>query len=176
MKKKNIIGLVNSVVLLGVIVFLLLNNKTSNKVVYVDNIKLFNSFNLTKELGALSEQKYKPELEVYDNLVNKISLLEDTYKEGKKKMSKKDTEEYVNLKRQLSVKENELANLKNYVKTDINKKVWKRLNEYVKSYGEEKGIQLILGAQGGGNIMYGMPAADITDDFIEYANAKYEGK
>ncbi|BDD12872.1 hypothetical protein FUAX_53040 (plasmid) [Fulvitalea axinellae] len=53
--------------------------------------------------------------------------------------------------------------------------IWKRLNGYVKEYGEEKGYRFIFGTQGSGNLMYARTEDDITDQVLEYANGKYEG-
>lgn len=174
--KKNVWQIINSVLIAGVIVFtLVLNNtKTEDKIVYVDNVRVFQEFEMTKELGAQNEKKFQPVIQVFDSLVKDIQQLEATLKE-KKKITEKDRLEYAKRQKIVIEKEQELERIKSIVKEDINNKVWERLNGYIKEYGEQNGITLILGAQGQGNIMYGESPSDITDDFIAYANFKFEG-
>lgn len=175
MKLKNGWNIVNSILivcLIGLITFYFLNKKRD--IVFIDNIKVFKEFNMTKELGKMNEEKYKPELVVYDSLVKAITSIETSMNKGEVGTNN-ETEKYVNLKRKISIKENELEAIRAYVKKDINKKVWGRLNGYIKEFGEEKKVDLIIGAQGSGNIMYGITEIDYTDEFINYANLKYEG-
>ncbi|WP_333781008.1 OmpH family outer membrane protein [Tenacibaculum ovolyticum] len=143
--------------------------------VFIDNIKAFEKFNMTNELGKLSEEKFSPKLRVYDSLVKVITVMEGDLKLKGNKVSKNERNKYINLRRNLSVKEKELEEIRMYVKNDISKKVWARLNSYIKEFGENKNIMLIMGAQGNGNIMYGDSIIDYTEKFIKYANYKYEG-
>ncbi|GFD91569.1 hypothetical protein KUL156_57970 [Alteromonas sp. KUL156] len=175
MKLKYGWNIVNSVLILsliGLIVFSFLNKRRD--VVFIDNVRVFKEFNMTKELGKINEEKYKPELVAYDSLVKAITNLETSINKSEGETNNK-TEKYVKLKRKISIKENELEAIRTYVKKEINKKVWSRLNGYVKEFGEEKKVDLIVGAQGSGNIMYGADDIDYTDEFINYANLKYEG-
>ncbi|WBX75079.1 hypothetical protein PG911_10460 [Tenacibaculum ovolyticum] len=130
---------------------------------------------MTNELGKLSEEKFSPKLRVYDSLVKVITVMEGDLKLKGNKVSKNERNKYINLRRNLSVKEKELEEIRMYVKNDISKKVWARLNSYIKEFGENKNIMLIMGAQGNGNIMYGDSIIDYTEKFIKYANYKYEG-
>lgn len=50
--------------------------------------------------------------------------------------------------------------------------VFDELNVYVKDYGAENGYTIIFGTVAGGNILYGEDAADITEPFLTFANAK----
>ncbi|MDD3050525.1 MAG: OmpH family outer membrane protein [Candidatus Cloacimonetes bacterium] len=45
------------------------------------------------------------------------------------------------------------------------------LNLIIEDYGKLKGYDLILGTLAGGNVLYGNIKADITTDFLEYANS-----
>lgn len=44
------------------------------------------------------------------------------------------------------------------------------LNQLLKSFGKEQGIDILFGTIAGGNILYGNPAVDYTEAFLEYAN------
>ncbi|MCD9610965.1 OmpH family outer membrane protein [Tenacibaculum maritimum] len=175
MKFKNVWNLVNSILVCCLIVgFIYSEKEEGDKVVYVDNIKIFKEFNMTKELGKANEERYRPELKRFDSLVKEITELETLLK-GKKKISKKDKEEYQELRKEVLLQEKELQDIKMSVKDHINKKVWERLNMYIKEYGKKENVELILGAQGQGNIMYGDSIRDITEEVIEFSNYKYEG-
>ncbi|OGJ94130.1 MAG: hypothetical protein A2350_20800 [Candidatus Raymondbacteria bacterium RifOxyB12_full_50_8] len=49
-----------------------------------------------------------------------------------------------------------------------------KINSFLKEYGEEEGYDIILGASGNGNIVYGKAKLDITTDVINKLNKKYE--
>lgn len=174
--KKKLWQIINSISLFGILITMVIFNsiKEENKIVFVDNVKLYQEFNMTKELGVQNEKKYQPLIRTFDSLVQDIQSLEIELK-TKKKITEKDRLTYAKRQKILLEKEQELKEIKSFVKEDINNKVWERLNGYMIEYGREKKITLILGAQGQGNIMYGNELVDITQDFINYANFKFEG-
>ena len=57
---------------------------------------------------------------------------------------------------------------------EISKKVWDRLNPAIEAYGKENNMTLVIGANGAGTVLYGNAANDITNDLINYVNARYE--
>lgn len=172
---KNIWKLINSILLISVLFYLFFFNEKSNKeIVFIDNVKVFQEFNMTKELGVVNEKKYKHQLTSFDSLVTQFSELETILK-SKKKITKEEKQQYIKEQRKVIQKEKEIEEIRINVKNDINNKVWTRLNSYINSYGKEKKLKLILGAQGSGNIMYGDSITDRTSDFVEYVNYKYEG-
>jgi len=61
------------------------------------------------------------------------------------------------------------------VSQEYDQQIWERLNGFVKTYAEEKGYDIIIGASGDGNLMYANEKLDITDQLIEYCNQKYNG-
>ncbi|WP_435261216.1 OmpH family outer membrane protein [Tenacibaculum sp. nBUS_03] len=170
---KNIWSGINSALIISlVIIYFLANN--NEKVVYIDNVKLYNEFHMTKELGGINEKKYKPILIKFDSLVNRLKSMEVRLNK-QQKITKNEEEEYMKLKRMVVSGDTEVQKLRSQVKMEINKKVWERLNGYVREFGEEYQYDIILGAQGQGNIMYSGEQFNVTDEFIEYANLKYEG-
>lgn len=56
----------------------------------------------------------------------------------------------------------------------ISKSVWERLNPVIEEFGKERGLRLLIGANGAGNVLYGDKANDMTDELIKYINARYE--
>jgi outer membrane protein len=51
--------------------------------------------------------------------------------------------------------------------------IWKRINRYIKEFGDENDYEYIFGASGDGNLMYADDAQNITKPVIEYINEKY---
>lgn len=174
MKTKSIWSLINTILVVTAFVVFLTARPKSQRIVYVDNARVFQNFNMTKELGEINEKKFKPELERFDSLVKTITEVEGRLK-LKKQLTDSDRQEYENIKRLVLLQEERVGNIRLAVKEDINKQVWQRLNGYMKDYGDKEKFSLILGAQGSGNIMYGDSIYDVTRDFIKYANYKYEG-
>lgn len=177
MKNTNIWSLVNTalIVVITVLFFLSKDSKKKGDVFFIDNIALFNEFNMTKDLGNMNEEKYKGKLKQFDSLVNVFNDLESKLK-LKKKISAKEETEYVQFHRVLREQEQEIEGIKIAVKNEINQKVWSRLNTYMDDYGKKNELRLVLGAQGKGNIMYGDSLQNLTKDFIKYANKRYEGE
>lgn len=179
MTKANLWNIINSILIICLFSYILVTtlsqkDDSKSKIVYVDNIKLFTDFNMTKDLNKQNEKKYAGKIKVFDSLVNNIKILEQSLQKLKTIPNSKKME-YAKLQKVVVEKDRELAEIREFVKNDVNKKVWKRLNNYINTYGEKRNIDIILGAQGQGNIMYGKDYADITKDFIKFANSKYEG-
>lgn len=80
------------------------------------------------------------------------------------------------LQRHFVFENNKLKEMGEYFTTNVSQQVWSRLNSYMEEYGTKKNYSIILGTQGNGNIMYAQKELDITKDFIEFANKKYEGE
>ena len=53
--------------------------------------------------------------------------------------------------------------------------VWLRINQYVKEFGEKKGYDYLLGANGTGSLMYSAEKNDVTKELLEYMNSSYKG-
>jgi len=75
----------------------------------------------------------------------------------------------------LRSEDQELKQINETLSRASSQQVWKRLNEYLKTYGEKHEYPMILGTQGNGNVMYAKEGIDITDAVLEYANSKYQG-
>lgn len=145
------------------LVFLFLGCSSSNldsKIVYIDNIKVFESFEMKKDYDKKIENEVKGDREELDNL---IDLLNST----------KDELELIKLKK-VFVEKKQLfeSNFQDLAKTYTNM-VNSRLNEYLKKYANTHNISFILGGTGQGNVMYVNDQSDITDKVIEFINHSY---
>lgn len=169
MKKQHVpILIIGNIVLVGIISFLFSfyfveNNKTS--IFYVDNVKLFNGFNMSKDLGKVNNKKIDQQRKKLDSLYTVYSI----FSEQKNEEKAKETE--IILKKE----DLELRRMNEYFSNEVSQQVWNRLNTYIEEYGKTKKHTIILGTQGNGNIMFAQEGIDITKKVLEYANNKYEG-
>lgn len=58
---------------------------------------------------------------------------------------------------------------------DYNAQIWTQLNQYIKEFGKSKDLDLMLGANGNGSILYANEAYDLTEECILYVNNKFSG-
>ncbi|PKV51941.1 periplasmic chaperone for outer membrane proteins Skp [Aquimarina sp. MAR_2010_214] len=167
MKKNHTTFLLICNVLLLIVIFTAFYffKSSSTDVVYVDNVKLFNGFNMSQDLGKINNKKITKQKKKLDSLYTIYSILR----------KQENKEKALELEMQLRTEDQELKKMNEYLSKDISQKVWTRLNQYVKEYGIANQCKIILGTQGVGNIMYAQEEIDITTKVLEYANAKYEG-
>lgn len=151
------------VVVVTLLFFAFFNPKQD--IAYVDNVELFNGFNMSKDLGQANNFKLKAQKKKLDSLYNIYSIFRE---QG-------DNEKTKALELQLRSEDQELKRMNEYLSKDLSEKVWSRLNQYVKEYGESKRYKVVLGTQGYGNVMYAKDGIDITADMLIYSNEKYEG-
>lgn len=141
---------------------------SSEKTAYVTTGKLYENYKGSKELNnklAAQENRFrlvldslKLEIEICRSknsvFKNDCALLENKYKEAYTGM--------VQFNKEYAGSEKE--------------KIWIQLNTHIEAFGKEKGYKYIFGANGSGNIMYADSTFDITDQVVEFANLKYDGK
>lgn len=166
-KKKHIfITIANSFVLLVlmVILFFVITQK-EDEIVYVDNIRLFNGFNMTEDLNQINGLKIKKQKKKLDSLYTIYGIFRDNNQNDKLE----------GLEAQLRNEDEELKKMNQNFSDELSQSVWKRLNVYVKEYSVTKGYKIVLGTQGSGNVMFAADGIDITDAIIEYSNLNYEG-
>jgi len=135
------------------------------KIAVVDAVKLFDRFNMKKELE--SKEKIKLELikKQADSIGNQLQLA----RAGQDEASVKKLAYAYNYAKAELENEFKMGN------REINEQVWKRLNPTVNEYGKKKGLHVIIGANGMGSVLYNDDYYDLTEDLIKYVNQKYEG-
>ncbi len=174
--KNNLWKIINSIFLLGLILFLVSNSiqDENSQIVYINNTKVFNGFNMTKDLLKVNQKTLDVKTKRLDSLLVIARKIEQDLN-TKRNITEKDKQEYATIQNKVVNENKEVKEMQKAISQDINQQVWNRLNEYVKSFGKENNSILILGTQGRGNIMYANEAIDFTDEFLEYTNKKYEG-
>jgi outer membrane protein len=154
--------------------------KSSSDQVYVDVNKLLDGYKRTKVVRAGFEQKAKTLNANVDSLMVEWQAEIKLYEKERSSMSKKELE----LKQELlGNKQQQIGNYQQAVKEQIQEEdkkatqtVINDINDYVKEYGEKNNYRIILGASGGGTIMYASDEADLTQEILLGLNKEFEGK
>ncbi|AXT18310.1 OmpH family outer membrane protein [Flavobacteriaceae bacterium AU392] len=166
MTKFNKLTLINSLLLIITIcisLFIYFQYKNQQDLVYIDNIKLFNAFNMTKEIRSIEEAKINVAGKQIDSLYNRLQTLTD-----------KDSS-FKSLQQEITYKSKAFQELRDNYTQNLSQDVWNRLNIYIKEYAEKNNLEIILGTSGDGNVMYAQEGINITNNILEFSNQKYEG-
>lgn len=165
----NKLSIINTVLILALSVsaiFIYLQKNDKGNLVYADNTRLFNGFNMTKDTKIIEEAKINQQIKTLDSLYSKFNALSKT--ELEQTLSKR-------LQQEIAYKSKALQELQDNYTYNLGQKVWSRLNAYVREYAEIKNLKIVFGANGNGNVLYAVESIDITNKLLEYANNKYEG-
>ncbi len=154
--------------------------QSTSKQVYVDVNKLLDGYDRTKVERAAFENKATTLRANVDSLIANWQQELKNYEKERSSFSKKELE----LKQQLlSNQQQQVNNYQQAIQKQIQEEdqkvtqtVINDINDYVKEYGKQKGYKIILGAVGGGNIMYADDSADLTDEVLEGLNNQYKGR
>lgn len=155
------IGAVISAAFSGIVMYT--DMRRQKKIAVVDAVRLFNGFSMKKDMEKGFELKLKSMATRVDSIA-KILKSTDV---------PKDTNTQRGLYRGYLIAKQELDG--EYAETNkyINEMVWKRLNTLIDEYGKNQDLDVIIGANGMGSILYNNNYYDKTDDMIRYANNKY---
>lgn len=139
-------------------------NGRVKKIGVVDAVRLFDGYNMKKEM----EDKAKGKLQTLGRQMDSVTNLYNMAKAGKNEDEIKRLAYAANYMKASLEEEYKRSN------QEINQQVWKRLNIAMDAYGKNKGIHLIIGANGMGTVLYNDDYYDLTTDAIKFVNSKYE--
>lgn len=141
------------------------------KTVFIDNYKVFDEFGYKKKQDTLLfriEEEVSIQLdsitEALNNVRNEISV---NPKSGELLLK------YNALKKEYSAARQEAENTIKSESTRLTNEVYKKLNGYIEEYGKIKSLDIILGSDGNGSVMYVDSAMNVTEDVINFINSKY---
>lgn len=156
--------LIFNVLLITVIVFFVgLNYMQKSKTVYVDNVKLFNNFSMTKELKNSGEKEFNFKKLKVDSLYSKLQYPGISLSEKKIIM-----QQFVQQKQ-------ELEQFNQYFAAEQTTKIWARIKSYSSEFSKDKNYQLIIGSDDKQTVLFADEKIDVTDDLLTFLNKKYEG-
>ena len=151
------------------------NMNSAPSLAYVDNIRLYNSFSLKKELESKLDYLKNERKTVLDSLeleIDRLALNLDKQESPEAELVTR----YKGLVDVYRSKSDAFANENEERSQEFNQQVWTQLNQYVQEFGDEHQYQFVFGTSGTGNIMYANKGQDVTEDLIKYANEKYAGR
>lgn len=151
--------LLNTLIILSVLLYLTFSQ--NENIYYVDNVKLFDGFSMTKQMKIAGEKEFNLKKKAIDSL---YLLLQN------EKTSNKSTSEIFLKKREEFEKYNQ-----EYAINEV-EKIWTRINTYSKEFSEEKGYTIVIGSDNKRNVLFASKKIDITYELLSYINNKYEGK
>jgi len=151
---------------------------THNDLVYVDVNKVIAEYKAMKDARAAYEIKAKELDTDLDSLFSAFERELKLYEQERTKMSKKEIELKEELLRnrqlQLSKIQDATDKKKKEEEKTLTQTVYNDINDYIEEYGKEHNYKIILGATGGGNILYAEKAIEITDKILEGLNKEYK--
>lgn len=164
-KNTTTILIIVNVILLLLSSFFIIKNFTAptTKTVYVDNEKLFNDFNMTKELKRVGEKEFNLKKSITDSLYVKINSSEITPAEKKIVM-----QQFIQSKEELEQFNQKFA-------VEQSTKIWSRIHSYTTAFSKENNYQLIIGSQNKQSVLFADENIDVTNQLLTYINKKYEG-
>jgi outer membrane protein len=164
-KNTQTILIVINVILILLVSFCLIKNftHTNTKIVYVDNEKLFDNFNMTKELKRSGEKEFNSKKTVTDSLYKKINSSGITLSEKKVLM-----QQFIQSKEDLEQFNQNFA-------LEVSTKIWSRIHSYTSEFSKENKYQLIIGSQNKQSVLFADENIDVTNELLIYLNKKYEG-
>ncbi|MGV3631920.1 MAG: OmpH family outer membrane protein [Bacteroidota bacterium] len=166
MTKKIKITIISTLVLLsGLCVYLLFTNTRAKneKIVYMDNVKVFDSFEMKKDYDLLIGKELQSESAELDSLANLIGSYG----------LKGDTLYAFSLKKDYFLRKQSFDKKFSQLSQKYTQAVYEKLNGYIKEFAESKSYDLVLGASGEGNIMFVSEKLDVSEELITYINSKY---
>ena len=145
----------------------------ATKVVYLDIPKVFNRFELKTEL----QEKYKKveagRKRILDSLAFNLQIM------SKKLQSNQNDKQ---LMYEFDVKREEYFKRKNLTEQDnvslsnqYDKQILEQMTQYIVEYGKKNKLDVIMGADGNGVLMYANEKYDRSEEIISYINKKYKG-
>jgi outer membrane protein len=138
------------------------------RLAYVENRELFDSFKGSKELGARLEALKKRHSEILDSMGLALKSSIPLGNGEKKAEWERSYGLFEKLRGEFAAEQQE----KNARYTQSS---WAQINAYMKEFGEARGYSLIFGADGSGNLIYAKNGLDVTKEAIDYINKRYEG-
>jgi outer membrane protein len=137
--------------------------KSSKKtIVYVDNVALFNGFQMTKELKGEGEKILSKKKQTLDSLQLQLSF----------KIAETDKGMVIN---KIIQQQQEVQKFENEYIQNNSEKIWKRISVYSKEFAEKNDYVLIIGSQYKGDVIYGNNTINVTNEMLNFINKKYEG-
>jgi outer membrane protein len=145
----------------------------SSKIAYVDIPKVFNSFQMKKELQQKFEQTSNARKKLLDSLSFDLQLLSQKLKD--KKDDPELMDRFSRKRQELYQRKKELDEDNSSLSSQYDKQILEQMTQYIIDYGKLHHFSIIYGAEGNGGLMYADEKYNISEEVIGYINNKYQG-
>lgn len=149
------------VVLLGGFIFFQ-QISDDKELVYFDSQEVFENFNMTRELYATGNKEIKLRQNKIDSLYSRLNQSITTIP--------KDS-----LTRLLIMENESLKEFNQTFTSNESLKIWARINSYANEFVEESNYRVVIGTMNNSMLIYGKEQRNVTKEFLDYINKKYEG-
>lgn len=155
----------------------------ASKIVYINTDTLMNNYLLAVELN---EAFLKKQEERRTELNVKAKSLDQEANEFQRKLQNNgflSEARAIDARDKLLVKEENLRRLQQEMidktareQAELNRQLFEELTAFLAEYNREKGFQIVLSTQLGGNVLYAEDGFDITKDVVSRLNENYKKK
>lgn len=140
---------------------------------YVEISKVFNGFEMKKELQQKFERTHAARQKIIDSLSFDLQLLSRELNDKQKDAAwmngfELKRQDYLKKKKAFDEDNNSLSN-------QYDKQILEQMTQYINEYGKQEDFDFIYGADGSGVLMYARDTYNISDKVIEFINDKYKG-
>jgi outer membrane protein len=150
----------------------------AQKTGYIEIKKVFDKFQMKKEL----EEKYKQTAKAREKIIDSLSFSLQIISRQLTEQSKSKEGVNKELATRFEIKRDEFLKLKNRFGEDnaalsqkYDGQILEQMTQYVIEFGKKNNYDIILGADGNGTLMHAKENYNISDQVIEYINNKYKG-
>lgn len=148
------------------------------KIAYISSDSVLKHYEYLKFNKTQLEAKTRKMDQDYQNRANSLRNEIALYQRNVNSMTMgqvRATEEDLGKKQQnLQLFQQSLAQQLMEEESKLNKALYDRVTDFLKQYGQERGLQVVLKLDPTSDVLYGGPGLDITNDVIKGLNAKYQ--
>lgn len=147
------------------------------KVAYIKIQKIYNEFELKKQLEGKSKEITNTRKLILDSLELQLKSMNTTLEnERDKKLFEQKRIEFKIKSEEYLIKKKNFLEDNQRMNKDYEEQILKQLNQYIFDYGKKNNYDFVLGASGNGSMMYASDRYDVTDDILLYVNKRFSGE
>lgn len=156
---------------LGIICTLSIIIFNKKEVAFVRVPELIEGFSLKSELSNKLKMSIDARTAITDSIKATLATMESQFAQGQ--ATDEEVREYKRLLELYRQKSNQFEQMTNEQAEEYDRQIFNQINQYVEDYGKEHKYAYILGANGNGSMLYAESENDLTNELINYVNARY---
>ena len=153
-----------------VFILVLMLSSCSDNLSYLNMDQVYSEYDFQLDMFKKFKNETFEQGKKIDSLKNEMVILQNAFQ------SKIEIDSSIVFKKKRIVFElNNVQKENNELKKSLNKKIYGRIGDGLKKYCEKEDINILYNAHSGTNILYIDSTKDVTNKFINYLNATYQG-